>query len=104
MRQTFDFLAQAPAGSQLAFTYVRKDFIEGKNLYGAEKFQEQMVLKDKVWHFGFAPEEMADFLNEYGWDLLEDVGYDELGERYIKPGGRNLASTPIERLAYAAKA
>lgn len=104
VRRTFEFLAQVPAGSQLAFTYVRKDFIEGTNLFGAEKFHDQMVVKDKVWHFGFAPEEVADFLQEYGWRLLEDVGYDELAKRYIKPGGRGLVSTPIERMVFAAKA
>lgn len=29
VRATFDFLAQAPAGSELVFTFLRKDFLDG---------------------------------------------------------------------------
>jgi O-methyltransferase involved in polyketide biosynthesis len=31
VRKTLDFLARAAGGSRLAFTYVRKDFLEGKD-------------------------------------------------------------------------
>ena len=103
VRQTFDFLAQAPAGSQLAFTYVRKDFIEGKELYGLEKFYERMIVKDNAWHFGFEPEEVADFLSEYGWRMIEHLGYDDLADRYVKPTARELPSMVIERMVYAEK-
>ena len=103
VRQTFNFLAQAAAGSQLAFTYVLKDFIEGTELYGLEKAYKQMIVKDQIWHFGFAPEEVADFLSEYCWRLVEDLSYEELGERYVKPTRRDLPSMAIERMAYAEK-
>jgi len=103
VRQTFDFLAQAPPGSQLTFTYVLKDFIEGKNLYGQEKFYERMLVKAKVWHFGFDPAEVADFLGEYGWRTIEDLSYEELNNRYTRPLGRNLPAMKIERMVYAEK-
>ena len=103
VRQTFDFLAQAPAGSRLAFTYVRKDFIEGKKLYGLEKFYERMIVKVNAWHFGFEPEEVADFLSEYGWRMIEHLGYDDLADRYVKPTARELPSMAIERMVYAEK-
>jgi methyltransferase (TIGR00027 family) len=35
VRKTFDVLAHAAAGSRLMVTYVRKDFLDGVNLYGA---------------------------------------------------------------------
>jgi methyltransferase (TIGR00027 family) len=103
VRQTFDFLARAPLGSQLTFTYVLKDFIEGKNFYGQEKFYQRAVIKGKIWHFGFDPAEVADFLGEYGWRLVEDLSYEELGDRYMKPTGRDLPSMEIERMVYAEK-
>jgi O-methyltransferase involved in polyketide biosynthesis len=34
VRATFDWLAEAAPGSRLAFTYVRKDFLDGKSFYG----------------------------------------------------------------------
>lgn len=104
VRQTFNFLAQTPAGSQLTFTYVLKDFIDGKNLYGQEKFYERMIVKNRVWHFGFDPAEVGDFLGEYGWRLVEDLSYEELNNRYAKSIGRNLPSMKIERMVWAEKA
>ena len=103
VRQTFDYLSHAPAGSRLAFTYVLKDYIEGKNFYGEEAFHERMVIKDNGWHFGFEPADVAGFLDEYGWRLIEDLSYAELNERYAKPTGRNLPSMQIERMVYAEK-
>jgi len=103
IRTTFDFLAKAPAGSRLAFTYVRKDFIDGKVLYGAEYLYKKTVLKDKSWLFGMDPEDVADFLGVYGWRVLEHLGYEELAERYVKPTGRKLVSMALERMVYAEK-
>ena len=103
IRTTFDFLAKAPAGSRLAFTYVRKDFIDGKVLYGAEYLYKKMVLKDKSFLFGMDPEDVADFLGVYAWRVLEHLGYEELAERYVKPTGRKLVSMALERMVYAEK-
>ena len=103
IRATFDFLARAPAGSRMVFTYTPKDFIDGENFYGLEYLYKQMLVKDKIWLFGLDPEKVDDFLGEYGWYVLEHLGYDELGERYVKPTGRELQSMAIERMVYAEK-
>jgi methyltransferase (TIGR00027 family) len=103
IRTTFDFLAKSLRGSRLAFTYVRKDFLHGQNMYGWEKGYEQYVIRDKMWIFGMNPEGWPNFLREYGWQIIEDMGYDELAERYVKPTGRVLSSAPIERMVYAEK-
>jgi len=103
IQTTFDFLAKAPVGSRLAFTYVRKDFIDGKVFYGQEYLYKNMILKDKAWFFGLDPEEVADFLGVYGWRVLEHIGYEELVEQYVKPTGRKLVSMALERMVYAEK-
>jgi methyltransferase (TIGR00027 family) len=100
---TFDFLSKAPPGSRLAFTYVRKDFIDGKAFYGQEYLYKRMLLKDKIWLFGIDPEDVADFLGVYGWRVLEHIGYEELAEQYVKLTGRKLVSMPLERMVYAEK-
>ena len=102
IRSTFNFLAKAPAGSRLIFTYVRKDFLDGRNIYESEKFYKDFVLK-KIFIFGMEPELLPAFIREYGWKLIENIGYDELAPKYIKPTGRPLASTPIERIVFAEK-
>ena len=103
IRATFDFLSKAAPGSLLAFTYVRKDFIDGNVMYGGEDLYKNYVVQDRVWLFGMDPESVAGFLDEYGWRVVEHLGYDELAGRYVKPTGRELASTPIERMVYAEK-
>jgi methyltransferase (TIGR00027 family) len=103
IRATFDILAKAPAGSRLAFTYTPKDFIDGEVFYGQEFLYKKMLLKDKLWLFGFDPDSVDDFLGEYGWRVVEHLGYDELGERYVRPTGRELQSMAIERMVLAEK-
>jgi methyltransferase (TIGR00027 family) len=103
IQTTFDFLAKASAGSHLVFTYVRKDFINGKAFYRQEYLYKRMVLKDKIFLFGIDPEDVADFLGGYGWRVLKHLGYEELAEVYVKPTGRKLESLAIERVVYAEK-
>ncbi|GAF86954.1 unnamed protein product, partial [marine sediment metagenome] len=81
----------------------RKDFVDGRAIRGWEKAYRRFVVKDKIWLFGMNPEAWPGFLREYGWQVVEDIGYEELVERYVKPTGRELASLPIERVAYAEK-
>lgn len=102
IRTTFDFLAQAAPGSRLAFTYVLKGFLDGRAMYGWEKGYKKFV-ETKIWIFGMEPEAWPDFLKEYGWRVSEDTGYEEMAEKYVKPTGRILASTPVERMVYAEK-
>ena len=103
IRATLDSLATAPAGSQLVFTYTPRDFIDGEVFYGQEYLYRQMVVKDAIWRFGIVPEKLDDFLNDYGWRVVEHLDYDELYERYVTPTGRKLQSMAIERIVLAEK-
>ncbi|HVV24627.1 MAG TPA: SAM-dependent methyltransferase [Pseudonocardiaceae bacterium] len=100
---TFGFLATAPAGSRLVFTYVRKDFLDGRNLYGAAAAYQNFVVRNRLWKFGWAPDEVPDFLAGYGWRQVEQVGPAELTERYVRPSGRDLPVSEIERTVLAEK-
>jgi hypothetical protein len=62
-----DFLAKAPAGSRLVFTYCPKDFIDGKVIFGQEHLYKEMLLKEKSWLFDIGPEDVADFIVKYSW-------------------------------------
>ena len=37
IRMIFDFLSHAYKGSKIVFTYVRKDFLDGNNMYGMDE-------------------------------------------------------------------
>ncbi len=102
VEKIFDFLSHAHTGSKIIFTYLRKDFLDGNNLYGMEDIYKRFV-ESKTWIFGMEPESWPQFLEEYGWRIIEDIGAEDLEEKYVKPTGRIFASTPIERIIFAVK-
>jgi methyltransferase (TIGR00027 family) len=103
VRATFGFLAKAPAGSRLVFTYVRQDFLDGVNLYGAAPTYKRFRLRQQLWQFGLSPERVAPFLAEYGWNEVEQAGAEEYTTRYVAPSGRALPISELERSVYAEK-
>ncbi|MFO7168705.1 MAG: SAM-dependent methyltransferase [Chloroflexota bacterium] len=103
VRRTFAFLARAAPGSRLVFTYVRKNFIDGVELYGSPYIYERFRVRQRLWHFGMEPEQVAPFLSEYGWREVEQVGSAEYTARYVRPAGRELPVSAMERAVYAEK-
>jgi methyltransferase (TIGR00027 family) len=103
VRTTFDWLANTATGSRLVFTYVRKDFLDGRNTYGWDNGYRRFVATG-VWLFGMEPADCPTFLKGYGWRMIEDAGLDQLADRYLATSGRRLTSTPVERIVYAEKA
>jgi methyltransferase (TIGR00027 family) len=102
VRKVFEFLAQAADGSQIVFTYIRQDFINGAQLYGMEAMYQATVTKH-FWVFGLHPEQVGVFLREYGWKELEQVGDQEYQTRYLQPLERVLPAMEIERAVFAEK-
>ncbi len=82
---------------KLPLLNVRKDFLDGSNMYGMEDIYNRFV-EEKIWIFGMNPEEWPYFLREYGYKIIEDIGAEDIEEKYLKPTGRSLASTSIERI------
>lgn len=101
VRQAFGYLAQAAPGSCLAFTFVRADFLAGRQSYGAERARQQFVVKDGLWRFGLNPADVGPLLAEYGWREVDQVGPAEYAARYLRPAGRDDAVSGIERAVYA---
>ena len=101
---TLDQLASAATGSRLHFTYVRRDFIDGDELYGSPALYRKFRGLEPVWKFGLDPEHVAEFLAGYGWRLIEQAGPAEFTSRYMQPSGRDLVTSQLEWSAHAAKA
>lgn len=103
VRATLEGLRPTAPGSRMVFSYVRSDFIDGTNRYGTRTLYRSVRGRRQLWHFGLLPHEVDGFLAEYGWRLLEQVGPDELMERYVRPAGRTLPASQIEWSACAEK-
>jgi methyltransferase (TIGR00027 family) len=104
VRTTFDFLAGAAPGSRVVFTYVRKDFIDGVNMYDAAILYKRFRQRQQVWKFGLRPEDVEGFVAEYGWQLVAQAGPDYYSRNYIQPTGRELKASDLEWSAYCTKA
>lgn len=96
-------LRAAAPGSRAVFSYVRRDFIDGTNRYGSPLLYRRVRQRRRLWHFGLQPEQVHDFLAEYGWRLAEQAGPEQLVQRYVRPTGRNLTASDLEWSAYAEK-
>jgi methyltransferase (TIGR00027 family) len=94
-------LRGAAPGSRLVFTYVRQDFIDGTNLYGADATYRRLRGRRQVWKSGLVPEEVGELLADVGWRLVEQVGPSYYRDTYIRPTGRAIAASPIEWTALA---
>ncbi len=103
VRATFEYLRSAVAGSRLVFTYVQRDFIDGQNMYGAASAYRRFRVRRQIWHFGLRPDEVSEFVSEYGWRLVDQAGPDYFVRHYIEPAGRNLTASQLEWSAYADK-
>ena len=103
VRRTLAFLAKAARGSRLIFTYVRKDFLDGIDFYGAEQAHQDFVVKHAMWHFGLDPDDVRSLLQEYDWAEREQVGSREYLARYVRPTGRDLPVSEIERFVCCEK-
>lgn len=103
VRSTFDELSGAVPGSRIDFTYVRAEFIDGIEMYGAPALYRKFRQRSELWRFGLAPAGVSKFLDGYGWRLIEQAGPDEFTSRYVAPAGRDLRTSQIEWSAYAEK-
>ena len=103
VRTTLAALQAAPAGSRLVFSYVRADFIDGRNMYDAAVLYKRFRRRRQVWKFGLHPDGVAAFVGTYDWRLVEQAGPDYYLQNYIRPAGRDLAASDLEWTAYCAK-
>jgi len=99
---TLKYVAQAAPGSKIVFTYIIKSFIEGKNIHdGIKVMYKYLVKKYKLFIYGLDPSDMEDYLSKYSLSLIEDIGSEEMEERYMKLVDLNLKVFEIERMALA---
>ncbi len=103
VRSTLGALRATPVGSRMVFTYVRKDFIDGRNMYESALLYKRFVRRQQLWHFGLDPEDVATFVDDFGWRLIEQAGPEYFLSNYIRPTGRDLTASDLEWSAYAEK-
>jgi methyltransferase (TIGR00027 family) len=95
-------IAARPKGSELVFTYVLEEVVTGQfRPDRSDAFRKSASRRPEPWLFGIEPSELKTFLDGRGLTLCEDVGAEDHVARYLRPIGRDLPVSEIERVARA---
>ena len=98
------YVSRSGSGSKLVFSYVTKDFMNGKNLHHktARILHERiMVKKELTLLHGYDQSTIEEYLSRFSLTTLEHLGANKLKERYIKPTNVDLDIVEVERLVLA---
>lgn len=102
VRKTLAFVGQCAPGSRLIFTYVLRSVIERRsNIAGADKIMDRVANGNAAWVFGLEPADVPSFLQPFHLSLIEDVGSADYQAKYLKPLGRDLFVSEMERVVQA---
>jgi methyltransferase (TIGR00027 family) len=102
VNNTLKFISKASSGSITLFTYILKSIIDGTSSSASTDFLTNIFeMSGQAWSFGLNPSDASDFLKQYNLTIIKDVGASYYKENYLKPLGRNLNVSDIERIIYA---
>ncbi|HEY8895823.1 MAG TPA: SAM-dependent methyltransferase [Niastella sp.] len=102
INNTFAFAQQFATGSYIIFTYVHKQVLHApQNFYGAAKLLQDLEAIEERWTFGFNPEELSAYLQQYNYVLLEDSGASNYRDKYLPD--RPEKGYEFYRVAFASK-
>jgi methyltransferase (TIGR00027 family) len=102
VRNTLKFISKASSGSIVLFSYILKSVIDKtSSIVGTDFLMDFFQMGGSAWNFGLNPSEVSDFIKQYNLTLIEDVGASYYQENYLKPIGRNLDVSEIERVVYS---
>jgi methyltransferase (TIGR00027 family) len=95
-------IAKRPEGTVLVFSYVLQEVIT--RVYRSDRseaFRKGASRRPEPWHFGVDPRQLKAFLAACGLSLRHDFGAEEHQTDYLRPVGRKLEVSEIERVAIA---
>lgn len=70
------------SGSEIVFNYIDQRALDGRRSAALEKMRATRAALGEPWLSGFDPATLANELKDLGLVLVEDLGNQELGERY----------------------
>ena len=82
--KTFSFISKFVNGSFVIFTYVHQQVLENPDsFFGAAKLIKNLENLQERWTCGFLPKELANYLSNFGFTLVEDLGATEYRQKYL---------------------
>ncbi|MFB5189748.1 SAM-dependent methyltransferase [Alicyclobacillus fastidiosus] len=83
--QTLRFIANCASDTRLVFTYVDKAVLnEGSQFVGSKALAKTLNQIGEPWSFGLNPSGVNQFLQDRGFELVEDLGSVDYRSRYMR--------------------
>jgi methyltransferase (TIGR00027 family) len=99
VRGTLDWIATAPPGSRVVFTYIHAGVLDGSTEFdGGAQLMANVRRLGEPWTFGLPPGAVGAFVARSGLRLCEDLGADDYRRRYL---GAEMAGYRFYRIALA---
>jgi methyltransferase (TIGR00027 family) len=100
---TLRYLASAgQPGSRVLFTYIDRGVLDDPSGFAGARNSVSMVERaGERWTFGIEPAQLASYLAEHGFELIEDIGSLEYRARYLKPSRLGMRGYEFYRAALA---
>jgi methyltransferase (TIGR00027 family) len=84
IKGTFGFISKFAQNSHIIFTYVHRDILENpESFLGGEKLLNDLNQLEEKWTFGFLPNELPNYLNQFNIKLIEDLGANDYRNKYL---------------------
>jgi methyltransferase (TIGR00027 family) len=94
--------AIAAPRTRVIFDYILPSVVDGSSeLEGAQEHRSYCSDRGEPILFGVAPEQLPSYLREHGFRLTDDVGHENLAERYTSGSRRPIKIYPFLRIATA---
>lgn len=99
---TFNFTKQFIAPFNIIFTYIDKDVLENPGHFkGTEQLFANLKNNEEQWTFGFNPNNLTSYLQQFDLALKEDLNATEYRNRYMPERTRILNGYEFYRVASA---
>jgi methyltransferase (TIGR00027 family) len=100
--KTFDFVKRFTKGSFIIFTYIHKQVLDNpQSFIGTNKFFEKLKQNEEPWTFGFLPNELPNYLQQFQLTLIEDKGAADYRQKYMPERKSLLNGYEFYRVAFA---
>lgn len=99
---TLSYISSTSKDNRVVFTYIIEELLKNPGAYPKyEKVLERVKKTGANWINGFDQDEVSSYINNYGLELIEDIGQTDFHKRYLDSLNRNLEVMPIERTVLA---
>ncbi|MCV9927300.1 SAM-dependent methyltransferase [Flavobacterium sp. LS1R49] len=84
VKNTFAFISKFAKNTHVIFTYIHREILENPDSFiGGKQLLRNLEKLEEQWTFGFFPEELPNYLNQFDLKLIEDLGATEYREKYL---------------------